>query len=170
MASSGIEGKNSSPTQLVFMDTYSIAGIKSHQVQFLQAPNHMCPTHLYGVTFERGTAISFGDRKHIYISGTASIDKHGDILYPDNAEMQTQRAIENIQALLHMAGSCLQDMASVLIYIRDGADYSRVQKTVSELLPDVPAIILLAPICRPGWLVEIEGVAISKHRSEWTNF
>ena len=32
-------------------------------------------TYEYGVTFERGTAVTYGDRRHVFIAGTASIDR-----------------------------------------------------------------------------------------------
>ena len=28
--------------------------------------------------------------------------------------------------------------------------------------PDIPAVITLAPVCRPEWLVEMECVAVTK--------
>jgi enamine deaminase RidA (YjgF/YER057c/UK114 family) len=170
IASTGIEGKNENSARLSFLDTYSIAGINNKQVKYLQVPGFMCPTHLYGVTFERGVTISFGDRKHVYISGTASIDQHGHILYPGDVVMQTSRTLENIGSLLKEAGAALADMAYIFVYIRDIADFQIVRKVVSEKLPGIPVLILLAPICRPAWLVEIEGLAICNTPSEWPDF
>jgi enamine deaminase RidA (YjgF/YER057c/UK114 family) len=162
IASTGIEGRNENPAISVFMDTYSIAGIKPDQIRFLTAPNHLCSTNKYGVTFERGTSIEYGDRKHVFISGTASIDKNGAVLYPEDVEMQTVRVVENIEALLNAASCSLSDLAMALIYLRDIADYERVKKITDELLPEVPSLILLAPVCRPEWLVEIEVIAIKE--------
>ena len=61
------------------MDTYAVKGLQPGQIQFLYAPTHLNPTYEYGVTFERGTAVTYGDRKQIFISGTASIDNKGEI-------------------------------------------------------------------------------------------
>lgn len=170
ISSTGIEGRNENPKISVFMDTYSVTGIKPEQIQFLTAPNHLCSTNKYGVTFERGTAIEYGDRKHVFISGTASIDKHGVVLYPEDVERQTERVVENIEALLKAASCRLSDLAMALIYLRDIADYERVKKITDELLPEVPSLILLAPVCRPEWLVEIEVIAVSDKLSLWGNY
>jgi enamine deaminase RidA (YjgF/YER057c/UK114 family) len=161
LASTGIEGRNEKPNLFTFMDAYCIAGIKPEQIHYLKAPTHMCPTQKYGVTFERGTEIHYGDRKHVFISGTASIDNQGEILYSEDVEKQTQRVVENIAVLLDEAGSNLTDLVYALVYIRDIADYSLVKIQIEKLLPEIPSVILLAPVCRPGWLVEIEGMAIA---------
>ncbi|MDA3843443.1 MAG: hypothetical protein PF588_03625, partial [Candidatus Kapabacteria bacterium] len=80
ISSTGIEGKSFDPDQLMIADIYAIKGIKREQIKFLSAANNLNPTHEYGVTFERGTTIDYADRKHIFISGTASIDNKGKIV------------------------------------------------------------------------------------------
>jgi enamine deaminase RidA (YjgF/YER057c/UK114 family) len=170
IASTGIEGKNEIPAVLSFMDTYTIAGINPGQVKFLHAPGFMCPTGTYGVTFERGTEISYGDRKHIFISGTASINQNGEILFPGDVVQQTYRTVENMKALLKEVGASLSDLVYALVYVRDISDYQIVHQTISEILTDVPLLVLHAPICRPAWLVEIEGMAICTAATEWPDF
>lgn len=170
IASTGIEGKNENPYQYVFMDAYTIAGILPGQVSYLHAKQNMSPTHYYGVTFERGTVVKFGDRKHIYISGTASIDENGEILYPEDVVKQTERVVENISVLLNEADCSLSNLAYALVYIRDCADYFLVQKKVKELLPGIPTMIVVAPICRPSWLIEIEGIAICETQTEFPEY
>ena len=162
VASTGIEGKNENPHQHVFMDAYSVIGLKPEQVQYLKAPTHLCPTHEYGVTFERGTSVTYGDRKHVYISGTASIDNSGEILFPESIKDQTRRMLENVEVLLTEAGCSLSDLAMALVYIRDIADFKTVNKIIEKVIPDVPFLVLVAPVCRPAWLVEMEGIAVKK--------
>ena len=70
IASTGIEGRSGDPSVLVTMDTYAIQGLLPDQIQFLYAPSHLNPTYEYGVTFERGTVVSFGDRMQIFLSAT----------------------------------------------------------------------------------------------------
>jgi len=69
IASTGIEGRAVDVGSLVAMDAYAIGGLQPAQVRHLAALDHLSPNHLYGVTFERATAISFRDRRHVYISG-----------------------------------------------------------------------------------------------------
>ena len=82
IASTGIAGRTGDSTINVLFDAYAVDGITSKQVKYLHARTHLNPTHEYGVSFERGTAIEYGDRKHILISGTASINNRGEIGHP----------------------------------------------------------------------------------------
>ena len=45
-------------------------------------------------------SFSLPGKKIYYISGTASIDKYGHVLYLGDLEKQTNRLLENIEALL----------------------------------------------------------------------
>lgn len=160
IASTGIEGRHADPQVLVQMDTYAVQGLQPEQIRYLYAPTHLNPTYEYGVTFERGTAVTYGDRRHIFISGTASIDNRGEIVYPGDVRQQTERMMENIAALLHEAEASLSDISQAITYLRDPADYATVKAFFDERYPDFPHLIVLAPVCRPGWLIETECMAV----------
>jgi len=156
IASTGVEGKYFNSDVKVVMDAYSISGILKEQIEYLSAPEHLGPTYLYGVTFERGVTISYKDRKHIIISGTASINNKGEILYHGDITKQLERCLENIKALLEKANAQLNDISLLVVYIRDPSDYTIVEKKIRKKFSDTPLIICYASVCRPGWLVEIE--------------
>lgn len=159
LASTGINGLTKDYRHLVSMDTYTVTGLEQNQIQYLHALDNLSPTHIYGVTFERGTALRFEDRTQILISGTASIDKDGQIVAPGDITRQTERTFENINVLLAEAGAGFSDIAQMIVYIRDTADYRKVESYISEHFPAVPKVITWAPVCRPGWLVEVECIA-----------
>lgn len=160
IASTGIEGRHADPSVLVQLDTYAVKGLQPGQIQFLYAPTHLNPTYEYGVTFERGTAVTYGDRKQIFISGTASIDNKGEIVYPGEILKQTERMLENIDTLLQEAGAGLQDIMQAIVYLRDPADYGVVKSYIENRYPSFPHLIVHAPVCRPGWLIETECMAV----------
>ena len=166
IASTGIGGRHKDKETLVLFDYYSIEGIQKEQIQHLYAKTHLNPTYEYGVTFERGTCIHFGDRRHVYISGTASINNKGEIVHPGNIEMQAIRMIENVEALLNEAECGFEDMAQMIIYLRDIADYPVVKNIIENRLPLIPKVIVLAPVCRPGWLIEMECFAVKENNDE----
>ncbi|MDP0494977.1 MAG: Rid family hydrolase [Verrucomicrobiota bacterium JB024] len=171
IASTGIEGRHANPRMNVMLDAYSVGGLAPEQIKFLQARENLNPTHEYGVTFERGTSVDFGDRRHILISGTASIDNRGQILHLNDVRKQTARAIENIIALLDDADASMQDVAHMIVYLRDIADTADVERYIEEHYPHVPKTFVWAPVCRPGWLVEIECMAIkSINTTSFCNF
>ena len=171
IASTGIEGKSKEVGSLVHMDALSFSEIQKEQIIKMEAPEYMCPTINYNVTFERGTRILFGDRSHMYISGTASIDKNGDILHPNNPIFQTKRAVQNMESLLKAQGADFSCIAYLIIYLRDFSHQQAVLDLVKNIFgANIPMLQLSASACRPGWLVEIEGVAIKKEKNDFSNF
>ena len=162
ITSTGIAGECETPSRVVKMDSLSYSDLAEKQIQHLYALENLSSTALYGVRFERGTRIIFGDRNHYYISGTASIGKEGNVLFLYDAEKQTERIMENISALLKEGGGTLADLKLATVYMRDPADVNIVRKVMKKYFPDsLPAVFLKAPVCRPAWLVEIECIGIN---------
>lgn len=159
IASTGIQGRSEKRFARVFMDAWSVIGVDNSKIRYIQAPEHLSPTDLYGVAFERATAVEMGNADYLFISGTASIDKNGEIVHPGDVAKQTERTLENISALLAAAGFLKQDLSKFIIYLRDSSDYYLVKSIVDNFYKNLPAVYVNAPVCRPGWLVEIEGIA-----------
>ena len=160
IASTGIGGRQQDPNVLSQMDNYAIAGIRQEQIHYLYAPTHLNRTSDYGVSFERGTYVDYADRRHVFISGTASINNKGEIMFPKDIEKQTLRMWENVEALLKEAECTYDDVAEMIVYLRDVADYNLVRSLFEEHFPGKPCVIVHAPVCRPGWLIEMECMAI----------
>ena len=171
IASTGIAGAHQEPTAKLSLDTYAIGGLTPGQVEHLSAPDHLGPTYRYGVTFERATSVSYADRKHVFISGTASIDPTGAIVHPGDVGRQFDRALGNVAALLASADAGLADLAIMVVYLRDPADGPRIDGMLRQKFPDLPMVLVHAPVCRPGWLVEVEGIAcVSAYNPEFPDF
>ena len=166
IASTGIAGRHANPKVFVQMDAYAVDGLQKEQIHFLYAPTHLNPTYEYGVSFERGTYVDYGDRRHVFISGTASINNKGEIMYPGDVRKQTERMWENVDTLLKEADCSFEHVAHLLVYLRDTADYTVVKQMFEERFPTIPKVYLLAPVCRPGWLVEMECMAILPKKNE----
>ena len=162
IASTGIGGRQQDPNVLTQMDNYAIAGIKPEQIRYLYAPTHLNRTSDYGVSFERGTRVDYGDRCHVIISGTASINNKGQVAYPKDIIQQTHRMWENVEALLSEAECTFDDVAHIIVYLRDNSDYAVVSKLFQERFADKPYIIVQASVCRPNWLIEMECMAVKK--------
>ena len=160
IASTGIGGRRADPSAVVGMDTYSVIGLREGQMKQLNAPTHLNPTYEYGVTFERATSVDYPDRRHLFISGTASIDNKGQIVWAGDVKLQTARMWENVEVLLSAGGCCWKDVGQIIVYLRDPADYTVVSGMFAEKFPDIPYVIVHAPVCRPGWLVEMECMAM----------
>lgn len=170
IASTGIAGRTASAASSVMMDAYAVSGLHPDQVTYVKGSTHLNPTHEYGVTFERGTAVRYGDRQHVFISGTASIDNTGAVVHPGDIQKQTLRMLENVDVLLSEVGCGFEDAAHMIVYLRDIADYTTVRNIFETRFPDHPKIFLWAPVCRPGWLVEMECIAVAPVVSSYPNY
>ena len=162
IASTGIGGRQADPNVLSQMDNYAIQGIQREQIHYLYAPTHLNRTSDYGVSFERGTRVDYRDRRHVFISGTASINNKGEVKYPKNIVRQTERMWENVEALLAEAECTFDDVCEMVVYLRDTADYGIVSDMYRERFPGRPYVIVHAPVCRPGWLIEMECMAVKQ--------
>ena len=162
IASTGIAGRTAEPSSMVMMDAYSVEGLAEGQITYLKGSTHLNPTHEYGVTFERGTAVDYGDRRQVFISGTASIDNRGEIVRPGDVRGQTLRRLENVEVLLDEAGCGFDDVMHMIVYLRDISDHAVVRAMFEERFPAHPKVFVWAPVCRPGWLVEMECMAVKQ--------
>ena len=167
ISSTGIGGLPADPHALIQLGTYALTGFQPEQQRYLYALTHLNPTIEYGVTFERGTLLEFGDRAHAYISGTASIDNKGAVVHVGDIVRQTQRMWENVEALLAEGAMNITDhVMQIIVYLRDTADYKTVRDLFAERYPNIPIVITLAPVCRPEWLIEMERIAIAPRTNE----
>ena len=155
IASTGIGGATDQKHACVAIDFLTYPDICEADKHYLQALTHLNPTHEYGVAFERATKVG----QKIFISGTASIDNKGQVLFLGDVEKQTERLQENIAALLKAGGMTLDHVRYFIVYLRDVADYAVVNEYMKSHFPATPYVITLARVCRPTWLIEMECVA-----------
>lgn len=153
IASTGIGGATEGRSAVVAIDFLTYPAIRESDKTYLKALTHLSPTHDYGVAFERAVRISDGK---IFISGTASIDRHGQVLHEGDVLAQTDRLLENISTLLAEGGSGLGRVPYFIIYLRDISDCAVVDAYMQQRFPDVPRVLLEARVCRPAWLIEME--------------
>lgn len=167
ITSTGIEGQCGDPHRVVRMDSLSFGNIKREQIQFLYALENLSPTAIYGVSFERGTRMIWGDRSHLFISGTASIDSKGVVLHVGDVRKQTRRMMENIRALLAEGGGAIADIKWATLYLRDICDARIALEEIAAagLSNEIPLVVTKAPVCRPAWLVEMECIAVRKEEN-----
>jgi enamine deaminase RidA (YjgF/YER057c/UK114 family) len=126
--------------------------------------------------FSRGMALVLGDYVTTWISGTASI-VGSESRYAGDVERQTEQTIDNIERLISQenfasrgvagAGACLSDLAKIRVYLKSAGDYARCKAICEKRFGPVPAIYVVADVCRPELLVEIEGVAFSRRLATW---
>jgi 2-iminobutanoate/2-iminopropanoate deaminase len=100
----------------------------------------------------------------IFVAGTVGVDRQGALPEPSNIKTQTRRTFENIKALLEEAGSKIEDVVKLTIFLKDVADYKGMNEVRAEFFPRNPPVssaIAITDFMLPGLLVEIEAIAIT---------
>lgn len=105
-------------------------------------------------------AIRVGDLVHV--SGQAGIDEHGHTVASD-FEGQGRQAFANLDRVLRAAGSGLEHVVKVTIFVTDMSVIDQVIALRREYFTEpYPAdtIAQVSALARPEWLVEIEAVGL----------
>jgi enamine deaminase RidA (YjgF/YER057c/UK114 family) len=93
------------------------------------------------------------------------------VIHVGDVRRQTARALENIGALLADGDAGFEHVTHFIVYLRDHSDYALVRGILEERFGDMPMVFVVAPVCRPGWLVELECLAVvPQERSEFAPF
>jgi enamine deaminase RidA (YjgF/YER057c/UK114 family) len=80
-----------------------------------------------------------------------------------DVEVQAEKAMANIDMLLREAGSSLEDIVKVTVYIIDPRYREAVYRTMGRWLKGVYPVstgIVVQALARPEWLVEIDATAV----------
>jgi len=76
---------------------------------------------------------------------------------------QTEQAMSNIKMLLEEAGSALEDICKIVIYLVDARYREPVYRVVGRWLKGVYPVstgLVVSALARPEWLVEIDVTAV----------
>jgi len=110
-------------------------------------------------------AISLGIRvgNLVFVSGQAAVDERGDTVGGADFDAQARQAFANLATVLSNAGSGLEHVVKVTIFVTDMAVIDHVIELRREFFtPPYPAdtIAQVASLARPEWQIEIEAVAV----------
>jgi 2-iminobutanoate/2-iminopropanoate deaminase len=118
-------------------------------------------------SFSRGMRIDLNDVTILLISGTSSIDEHGQSVHIGDFRAQMRRTLDNISGLLGSEGATWHDIVRATCYLRDvERDYAQFNEERTAFykeqgLNPLPASTgIQAKLCRPELLVEIEAIAM----------
>jgi 2-iminobutanoate/2-iminopropanoate deaminase len=107
-------------------------------------------------------AIQAGDL--VYTSGQLGLDPQDGNLVPGGIEAETRQALTNLRHVLEDAGSGMQMIIKSTVFLKDMADFPRMNAVYAEFFPEKPparTTIQAAALPKNG-SVEIEAVALTK--------
>src|SRR3974377_2136447 len=123
-------------------------------------------------SFSRGMRIDLNGLTILLISGTASINEHGESVHIGDFRAPLRRTSQNITGLLESEGATWKDIVRTTCYLRDiDRDYAAFNEERTAFfreqgLDPVPASTgIQAILCRPELLIEIEAIAMFRTKA-----
>lgn len=97
----------------------------------------------------------------LYVSGTLAMDADGKTISPGDATAQTRAVLESIQSVVEAAGGSMSNIAFNHIFLKDLADYAKMNAVYKEFFPTNPPAryCIRAELVRPDFVVEISSIA-----------
>jgi len=104
-------------------------------------------------------AVVAGD--FVYLSGTLPTDSAGKVV-PGDIRAQTARVLDNLAARLQAAGSRMEQVAAVTVYLKNASDFPALNEVYSKYWPKDPPTrtTVVANLVVPDALVEVSMVAL----------
>ena len=99
----------------------------------------------------------------VYVSGQASLDADGRLVGRGDVVAQTRKVLDNMTLALKAAGSSLDDVVKVTVYLANVDDRPKVNDVRKEYFgANKPAstLIEISRFANEGMLIEIEAVAV----------
>ncbi len=111
--------------------------------------------------FIMSQAIRMGNA--IYVSGQVALDSAGTVIGEGDMKAQTRQAFENLDTVLHAAGSSLADVVKITVFTTDLSRLGETHEVRAEILSDPPpasTAVEVKALMYPELLIEIEAVAV----------
>ena len=103
----------------------------------------------------------------VFLRGQVSQDLDTrETLNVGDAKLQTKKTMENIEMLLKEAGSCMEHVCRIVVYLTDIRYREDVYKEMGKWLKGVHPCstgLVVPALARPEWIVEIEVTAVIPH-------
>jgi len=103
----------------------------------------------------------------VYLAGQVSSDAAGKLIGEGNFEAQVEQVFQNLKIAVEAAGGTMADIVKLNIYLVAEVPPSDVPKLrairdryVKVQAPPASTLVVVTRLARPGWLVEIEAVAV----------
>ena len=99
----------------------------------------------------------------VYVRGQLGTDFDGNLIGLGDAGAQAEQAMKNVKQLLEEAGSQLQDIVKITIYLIDPRYREEVYQVVGKWLKGVFPIstgLVVSALGQPQWLMEIDVIAV----------
>lgn len=117
----------------------------------------------YGSAFSRAMSVREPEHTTIFLSGTAAIDEKGNSVFPGDTKAQIKKTLEVVDALIEDEGATVKDICNATVFLKRAEDLPIYYETIRELgLEGLPAVCVVADVCRDDLLFEIDATIIAE--------
>jgi enamine deaminase RidA (YjgF/YER057c/UK114 family) len=166
-ASTGIRGRNARGHRCTFdlLATRPLAGRDLAVERLCNPLQSEAPE--YGSSFSRGLSVATDRCRYVLVSGTASIDEHGNTVHPGDFDCQARRTLDNVESLLASGGAVFDDIYQASAFVKRPEDVERLHKILKlRGLENLPLVCTIEDICREELLVELDATAVIERKPE----
>ena len=161
-ASTGIGWTNAAQARIV-LGAFTVQAKKPGSVEVEALPSPLqCPAPEYGSSFSRAAEVRTPCWRRVLVSGTAAIAPQShEVAHVGDIAGQIDCTMNAVAAIYASRGMSWKNLTGALVYLKD----ERYRKDWERWLaahPDYPrahARAIVADVCRPEWLFEIESDA-----------
>jgi len=115
----------------------------------------------YGAAFSRATCVVEPEEEWIFVSGTASINEKGKSVYVGDVSSQVKHTVEVVNSLIRSEGASFSNLCEATVFLKRKDDFYTYRKTAESLgLSDIPAVYLVADVCRDELLFELDAAFV----------
>lgn len=160
-------GSESGPLTISFIATRNHSGKHIENPRQVSAYQYPKDYGFRSPSFARATYLDWGENKHVYVAGTASIVGH-ESYHNDKPLQQIDEIYKNLDSLLNHCSLVInggtekvdsEDVLVIKTYIRDAELFPLIRDRMDKKLADSQSILyLIGDICRKELLLEVEGV------------
>ena len=112
-------------------------------------------------------AVSFNGPM-VAVSGQVPLDADGELVGRDDAEAQTRQVFENLTKVLAAAGTGIENVVKLTVYLTDLADLAAFRQVRDEYIslerPPASSLVKVSGLVHPEFRVEIEALAAARPR------
>jgi len=161
-ASTGIGWSGGSPARIV-LGAFAAQAKEPGGVEVEALPSPLqCPALEYGSSFSRAAEVRTPGWRRVIVSGTASIEPGShEVAHIGDTARQIDCAMNAVAAIYASRGMSFGDVTGALVYLKDESCRACWERWLAAH-PEYPAAharAIVADVCRPDWLFEIESDA-----------
>ncbi len=122
-----------------------------------------CPREVYDPgTYSQAVEVT-GAQRLLLLSGQVAYDEGGGARFPGDFSAQAREVFRNVRALVEARGGTLASVIKINTYLTDMVHrdaFIAVRREVFGATPPASTLLQVAGLAHPGWLIEVEALAV----------